>query len=395
MLFLILSAAKNSIFLTLRIAFDQMLVYHRFLGHVTIAIAIIHSCFYLDRLLDFMSDSIYRTGLAALICCVIIFVTSISYVRRRFFNVFFWSHFAYIGFVVAVYLHAKGARPFILAAIVFYCCDKIVQFLSHRSRQTTMFEKVGTRTAHVRFEKPLLVALRKHHPGQYVFVNFPDLSRTEWHPFSIASGDQPFIDLYIRALGDHTEKVVKYAEECNASGKQAFIRCDGPYGNLSFNYYRYGSLALVGGGIGITPIISILKNIYECDEEQLAKKKMCIRNIHLVWIMPHASEADLFLDLLMCYRSLATRNPALPHLDVMIHSTRDDPAVHDKRPIVFSRPDFSSVMERCISERYDETSSILVYACGPGKMVNQLWDASMKRNKKDLRVDFYHESFEF
>lgn len=395
-LFLIISAAKNSIFMTLRIAFDQMLLYHRFLSHVTVATAIIHSCFYLDRLLAFMSDSIYKTGFGALLCGIFIFVTSISYVRRRFFNVFFWSHFAYIGFIVAVYLHARGARPFILTAVTFYGLDKLVQLLSNRSRRTTLIKKVGSRTAKVRFEKPFLVALRKHNPGQYVFVNFPELSRTEWHPYSIASGDEPFIDLYIRALGDHTEKVVKHAEECNAHGKQALIRCDGPYGNLSFNYYRYGSLVLVGGGIGITPIISVLKNIYECDKRQRANKRICIRNVHLIWIMPHASEADLFLDLLMCYRSLATRNPALPHLEIMIHVTRDVPAAeHDKIPILFSRPDFFSVMEKCIGDRHEESTSILVYACGPGKMVNQLWDASMKRNKKDLRVDFYHESFEF
>jgi len=112
--------------------------------------------------------------------------------------------------------------------------------------------------------------------------------------------------------------------------------------------------------------------------------------------MPHASEADLFLDLLMCYRSLAARNPALPHLNIMIHVTRDDPAAeNDKISILFSRPDFFSVMEKCIGDKHEESTSILVYACGPGKMVNQLWDASMKRNKKDLRVDFYHESFEF
>ena len=45
-----------------------------------------------------------------------------------------------------------------------------------------LFEKVGDRTAHVRFAKtPLASLLGRHKVGQYVFVNFPELSLNEWH----------------------------------------------------------------------------------------------------------------------------------------------------------------------------------------------------------------------
>ena len=37
---------------------------------------------------------------------------------------------------------------------------------------------------------------------------------------------------------------------------------EGPYGVHDFNYRRYPALMLVGGGVGITPVIGMLKDIY-------------------------------------------------------------------------------------------------------------------------------------
>ena len=42
-------------------------------------------------------------------------------------------------------------------------------------------------------------------------------------------------------LGDHTKKIVEYANE----NDQIKICCDGPYGSLPFNYLRYGSSKLL------------------------------------------------------------------------------------------------------------------------------------------------------
>ena len=205
-----------------------------------------------------------------------------------------------------------------------------------------------------------------------------------------------FILFALFSLGDHTKKIVEYSERCAAENKQAMIRSDGPYGDLSFNYCRYGSIVLVGGGIGITPIISVLKDIYGKSEEAASKKKPshCIRSVSVVWIMPHASEASLFLDLLNLFRQRSLEDPLMPNLKLSIHITRDD-AKFVAQQIIYSKPDFTSVMDECIENKPKDSRSILVYACGPGRMVNQLWDASMRKNSKRLRVDFYHESFEF
>ncbi len=58
------------------------------------------------------------------------------------------------------------------------------------------------------------------------------------------------------------------------------------------------------------------------------------------------------------------------------------------------RPDFAKVFDDA-ETNYMQVSNTLVFGCGPGGMVNQLWDESTKRNTSERRVKFHHETFEF
>jgi len=182
--FTFMTAARNS-FLTwgLGVAFDQVLVYHRFIGRLTVVFALVHSCFYIDDIFENTTDYVTLTGLASLGCGFVIVLSSVNSVRRKFFNVFFWSHCgSFIGFLVGLYLHTPAAHPFILAAVGWYGIDKGLQMLRKIPKRTTLLEKVDERTAHVRFAKDTLSSLLgRHKVGQYVFVNFPSLSLQEWH----------------------------------------------------------------------------------------------------------------------------------------------------------------------------------------------------------------------
>lgn len=77
--------------------------------------------------------------------------------------------------------------------------------------------------------------------GQYYFVNFPALSFTEWHPFSVSSGPrEDEIEIHIRGLGDHTNRLVKFAEEKEKMNQSTHVLIDGPYGmSADFHYRRY------------------------------------------------------------------------------------------------------------------------------------------------------------
>lgn len=94
-------------------------------------------------------------------------------------------------------------------------------------------------------------------PGQFIYISFDtDAVTEEPHPFSISSApDNPQMRLSIKRLGDWTSDVVKIDR-----GEPA--RIWGPYGHFSDYLFKHPKLStvLIGGGIGITPFLSIVRS---------------------------------------------------------------------------------------------------------------------------------------
>ncbi len=93
------------------------------------------------------------------------------------------------------------------------------------------------------------------HPGQFAWITL-DISpyRMREHPFSMSSnGDNPeLIAFSIKALGDFTNTIQDVKP-----GTKAFL--DGPYGVFTTERYEDSAgFILIAGGIGITPMMSML-----------------------------------------------------------------------------------------------------------------------------------------
>jgi predicted ferric reductase len=99
-------------------------------------------------------------------------------------------------------------------------------------------------------------------PGQFAWLT---LWSSPWsireHPFSFSSSAmQPErVEFTIKELGDFTGKV-KHA----LPGDRAYL--DGPYGVFTYSRHRVPSFVFIAGGIGITPVMSMLRTMV--DEEE-------------------------------------------------------------------------------------------------------------------------------
>lgn len=100
-------------------------------------------------------------------------------------------------------------------------------------------------------------------PGQFGFltINSPHISGEE-HPFTIASSPSTpgSLEFVIRTGGDWTAKISRVRQ-----GDRAFV--DGPYG--LFTHLRVSAaseLIMIAGGIGITPMLSMLRYMRDTND---------------------------------------------------------------------------------------------------------------------------------
>lgn len=175
-----------------------------------------------------------------------------------------------------------------------------------------------------------------------MFVNFPQVSLTEWHPFSISSGtEENEIELNIKGIGNFTEKLVTSAQEA----KQMSIRVDGPYGNLNINHYSYPVVFLVVGGIGITPALSILKDFY------LSKKarSSSVQTVYLIWTVPSQDSYQWFSKDIEQFQELS-QSKAAPKFKPMIYITRSKEA--SEGIFYQGRPNYEDLLKRSLVENW-------------------------------------------
>lgn len=85
----------------------------------------------------------------------------------------------------------------------------------------------------------------------------------------------------IQPFGKHTQALLAYVQQHGAPR----IRVDGPYGQLSVNPRKYETLLLCAGGVGVTPMMAMLRAffLFQMSPEQMAlesKKRARARISH-------------------------------------------------------------------------------------------------------------------
>jgi predicted ferric reductase len=105
--------------------------------------------------------------------------------------------------------------------------------------------------------------------GQFAFFTFPTLSKREQHPFTISS--HPYQDglrITVKGLGDYTDDFSTKIKEGDP------VKVEGPFGHFSTKYVKELEQVWIAGGIGITPFLSLDRDIYT----NKVKLYWCVKN---------------------------------------------------------------------------------------------------------------------
>jgi predicted ferric reductase len=101
-------------------------------------------------------------------------------------------------------------------------------------------------------------------PGQFLWLTlWSSPFALKEHPFSISSSaEEPArIHLTIKELGDFTSRIKAVLPR-----QKAYL--DGPYGAFSIDRHNAGSFSFIAGGIGIAPIMSMLRTLADRNDSR-------------------------------------------------------------------------------------------------------------------------------
>ncbi|CAK9137552.1 unnamed protein product [Ilex paraguariensis] len=267
-----------AIFRLLGVQFEASVRYHIWLGTAMILFATLHGVgtFFIwgikHRIQDEMwkwqkTGRIYLAGEIALVAGLLIWITSLPCMRRKRFEVFYYTHHLYIVFLVFFLFHA-GDRHFymVFPGVFLFGLDKLLRIIQSRPGTCILSARVFPNKA-IELMLPKDPKLT-YPPTSVIFMKIPIISKFQWHSFTISSSsivDDHTMSVIIKSEGWWTSSLCNILQaelDSDADQKKCIpIGLEGPYGPASVDFLRYDSLLLIAGGIGVTPFLSILQEI--------------------------------------------------------------------------------------------------------------------------------------
>ncbi|OVA03348.1 Protein of unknown function DUF819 [Macleaya cordata] len=284
---------------------ESSIKYHIWLGHLSMVLFAAHSIgfFIYWGMTDQMTDALewskdYVSNVAgeiAFVLSLVMWATSIPRIRRKMFELFFYSHQLYTLYLVFYLLHV-GIAYFctILPGVFLFLIDRYLRFLQSRQRVRLVSARIlPCETIELNFSKsPEL----NYNPSSIAFINVPSISKLQWHPFTVTSNchmEPDKLSIVIKCGGSWSQNLYQKLSS-PSSVDRLDVSIEGPYGPTSSHFLRHDTLVMVSGGRGITPMISIIKEvIYRKNTSNYAIPQ-------LILICAFKNSADLaMLDLLL------------------------------------------------------------------------------------------------
>ncbi|KAH9646866.1 Ferric reduction oxidase 2 [Citrus sinensis] len=251
---------------------EASIKYHIWLGHIAMTIFTAHGLCYIifwaktDQISQMLGwDKVAVSNVAGeigLLAGLAMWITSIPRIRRKIFELFFYTHHLYILFVVFFVLHVGFSYScIILPGFYLFLIDRYLRFLQSQQRIRLVSARIlPCDTVELNFFKSPGLS---YNPTSILFVNVPVISKLQWHPFTITSSsnvDPDKLSVVIKSEGSWSRKLFQKLSSPSPLDRLE-VSIEGPYGPASTHFTGHDMLVMISGGSGITPFISIIREL--------------------------------------------------------------------------------------------------------------------------------------
>jgi len=415
------------------------------------------------------------SGHFMLLIMVLMYTTAHHKIRNQCFEAFWYTHHLAFFFMIGLYAHATGCfvrdsvNPDYTFTFPFYSTDHCLGYESWRAtiwpgiiyfgervwreiraRKATRLSKVLVHPSgamELRIIKPSF----KYTAGQWLFVQVPDVSGWQWHPFTITSApEDPYVSVHIRQVGDWTRSLgerlgagpsvvasltqaaMKGAEkdekasygigrgdfvelDSASASSLPLVRIDGPYGAPAEDVFKCEVAVLVGAGIGVTPFASILKHIWY---RQKKGNLGALTRVEFFWVCRDSPSFGWFQSLLQeveaaqmdpnflrinIYLTQKINEDMLWNIAINDAGAEYDPLTLLRTRTMFGRPDWKAIygrMRQAIEagqylpgSHSQLKTKVGTYFCGPSVLGNAVKEAAMASRSSTVEFTFAKEHF--
>ncbi|NXG55440.1 DUOX2 oxidase, partial [Hemiprocne comata] len=362
------------------------------------------------------------TGVLLLVIVAVMYVFATHHFRRVSFQGFWITHHLYMLLYILIIIHGSYAliqQPrfhiyFIIPALI-YGADKLLS-LSRKKVEISVVKAellpsvpipispLGV--THLQFQRPQDFDYKS---GQWVRIACMALGTTEYHPFTLTSAPhEDTLSLHIRAVGPWTTHLreVYSPESLALAGKLPKLYLDGPFGEGHQEWNKFEVSVLVGGGIGVTPFASILKDLVF--KSSINSKVLC-KKIYFIWVTRTQRQFEWLADIIREVEETDRNDLVSVHIYITQLAEKFDLRTtmlyicerHFQKVLNrslftglrsithFGRPPFVPFFNS-LQEVHPEVQKIGVFSCGPPGMTKNVEKACQQLNKKDQAYFAHH-----
>ncbi len=264
--------------------FDKLISIHKKIGFflgvflishpilLTIGYAQSKNISYITQFIDFITkwNGVFGAAIALLIIVFIAIISIKKYRTKISYEVWYFLHLPLYVVVAIAFGHqintgdmSSGGAMFYwflinlvtIGILIFYrFLRPIYLFFRHSFRiEKIVQENTNVYSIYITGKN---MSQYRFQSGQYANLIFLQKKMTFHHPFSFSDAyNGKYLRFTIKSSGDFTSKIEKLK-----IGTRVFI--DGPFGVFILNKLVNNKAVFIAGGIGITPILSMIKSIH-------------------------------------------------------------------------------------------------------------------------------------
>ncbi|XP_069018991.1 dual oxidase 2 [Embiotoca jacksoni] len=449
--YMLLTVCRNLItlcretFLNQYIPFDAAIDFHRFMAMMALILSAVHTLGHVVNIYIFCISDLHIlsclfpkvlsnngselprkwywwafqtvpgvTGILLLFAFAFIYVFASHYFRRISFRGFWITHYLYIAVYILTVIHGSFAllqeprfHIYLIPPALLFLLDKLIS-VSRKKVEIPVVraELLPSGVTHLEFKRPQDFVYRS---GQWVRIACLVLGTDEYHPFTLTSAPhEETLSLHIRAVGPWTSQLrERYTEESLLElGDYPKLYLDGPFGEGHQEWINFEVSVLVGGGIGVTPFTSILKDLVF---KSSIKSKILCKKVYFIWVTRTQHQFEWVSDVIREVEEMDTQELVSVHTYITQVAEKFDlrttmlyvcerhfQKVWNRslftglRSVThFGRPPFTSFFSS-LQEVHPEVGKIGVFSCGPPGLTKNVEKACQQMNKRDQAHFIHH-----